>query len=168
MDTQTPTSEEGRLVISYSYRRDGDAWQNVEEHVPIVSVPCPLGGTRPYFLCPGVVNGAACGRRVAKLYGPGKYFLCRHCYRLAYTSQSEGSWDRALRRANKIHTQLGGDAGMRAPFPERPKGMWRKTYERLRSDALQAERVADEAFIMRAARLVGRLEGSNRREGFWR
>jgi hypothetical protein len=39
---------------------------------------------RPYFVCPGVVNGTACGRRVAKLYGPGRYFVCRHCYRLAY------------------------------------------------------------------------------------
>ena len=37
----TLRTEQGRLVISYNYRRDGDAWQNVEEPVPIVSVPCP-------------------------------------------------------------------------------------------------------------------------------
>jgi hypothetical protein len=46
------------------------------------------------------VNGIACGRRVAKLHGPGRYFLCRHCYRLGHASQVEDRWDRALRRAN--------------------------------------------------------------------
>ncbi len=59
------------------------------------------------------------GRRVGKLYGPGRYFLCRHCYRLAHASQSENVSDRALRRANKIRKRLGGDAGTDAPFPRR-------------------------------------------------
>ncbi len=84
----------------------------MEETVHIVRVPCRFGGNGPYFRCPGVVNGLACGRRVAKLYGAGRYFLCRHCYRLAYASQSEGAWDRALRRANKIKkTPLGASDG---------------------------------------------------------
>jgi hypothetical protein len=32
-----------------------------------------------------------CGRRVGKLYLPpgGKYFGCRHCYNLTYTSSNE-------------------------------------------------------------------------------
>jgi hypothetical protein len=99
----------------------------VAETVRIVRVPCRSGGARPYFICPGVVNGVACRRRVAKLYGPGRYFLCRHCYRLAQASQSEGRWDRPLHRANKIRQRLGGEPGMDAPFPDRPKGMWRRT-----------------------------------------
>ena len=82
---------------------------------------CRFGGERPYFICPGVVNGIACGRRVAKLHGSGRYFLCRHCYRLAHASQSEGGWDRMLRRANKIRQRLGGDPGMAAPFPPKPR-----------------------------------------------
>ena len=127
----------------------------------IVRVPCPFGGARPYFICPGVVNGIACGRRVAKLHSPGRYFLCRHCYRLAHASQSEGQWDRTLRRANKIKQRLGGDPGMAAPFPKKPKGMWRRTYERLRDECFDAEMRADEAFAVHAERLFARIDNRN-------
>ena len=68
----------------------GDQWEDVAETVRLVRVPCRFGGSRPYFICPGVVNGITCKRRVAKLHGPGRYFLCRSCYRLAHASQSEG------------------------------------------------------------------------------
>ena len=100
-------------------RISGGEWEKIAETVGIVRVPCRLGGARPYFICPGVANGIACGRRVAKLHGPGRYFLCRHCYRLANISQREGKADRALRRANKIRRRLGGDPGMAAPSPRR-------------------------------------------------
>ena len=166
-------TERDRLHLTYRVRIGGGDWEDVAEIVRIVRVACRLGGSRPYFVCPGAVNGVTCGRRVATLYGPGRYFLCRHCYRLAHASQREDTWDRSLRRANKIKQRLGGDPGMAAPFPPKPKGMWRRTYERLRHRAFDAEMQADEAFTLRAERLLARIEKPKRYKtsssrNFWR
>ena len=64
--------------------------------VKLVSTPCYFGGYRWWFLCPLVVNGKACDRRVEILYlGGEKYFGCRHCYNLTYECQKEsGKYDR--------------------------------------------------------------------------
>jgi hypothetical protein len=160
-------AEHDLLHLTYRVRVVGGEWEDVAETVRIVRVACRLGGTRPYFVCPGVVNGIACRRRVAKLHGAGRYFLCRRCYRLVHASQSEGSWDRMLRRANQIKHQLGGDPGLAAPIPSKPKGMWRRKYERLREQAFDAEMRADEAFTLEAARLLARIDKSKRKRSFW-
>jgi hypothetical protein len=115
-----------------------------------------------------VVNGIACGRRVAKLLGPGRYFLCRHCYRLVHASRSEATWDRTLRRANKIRQRVGGDPGIASAFPAKPKGMWRRTYERLRERAFDAELSADQAFAFQAERLMARIDKRKGKRSFWR
>lgn len=160
-------TEADRLHLSYRLRMAGAGWEDVAETIRIARVPCRFGGSRPYFFCPGVVNGIVCGRRVAKLYGAGRYFLCRHCYRLAYSSQSEGEWERAIRRANKIRDRLGGEPGMATPFPSKPNGMWRSTYERLRRKAFEAEMVADEAFVIRAERLLASIKQPKSGKEFW-
>src|SRR5215469_15278148 len=147
------------LVLSYRVRPAGGEWRDVEQPTQIIWMPCRFGGTRPYFVCPGIFNGIGCGRRVAKLYNAGTYFLCRHCYRLAYPSQRENRYDRALRRANKFHMRLGWEPGSASTFPARPKGMHRRTYERLQSAVVNAEILAEE----RLAILLGRLQRSNRR-----
>jgi hypothetical protein len=82
-------AETDQLHLSYRVSIGGSGWEDVAETVRIVRLPCRFGGTRPYFICPGVVNGVTCGRRVGKLYGPGRYFLCRHCYRLSLTRRSQ-------------------------------------------------------------------------------
>jgi hypothetical protein len=151
------------LVLCYRVQRYGQEWQDVEQRTQIVWRPCRLGGERPYFLCPRVVNGIVCGRRAAKLYGVGTYFLCRHCYRLAYASQREDRYDRALRRANKIRMRLGGGPGMASAFPARPKGMRRETYERLQSAVLNAEISAEERLVIALARLQRRDRRTERR-----
>ena len=159
-------AEPDRLRLSYRVRIGGGEWEDVEENINIVRVSCWFGGSRPYFLCPGVVNGVPCGRRVAKLHGPGRYFLCRHCYRLTFASQSEGRWDRALRRSNKIRHRLGGEPGLVKTFPERPKGMWRQTYNHLRDKSIHAETLANEAFIAQAERLWANLDIPERKRSF--
>jgi hypothetical protein len=50
-----------------------------------------FGGLRWWFVCPLVVGGRHCQRRVGKLYLPpsSRYFGCRRCHRLTYTSCQE-------------------------------------------------------------------------------
>ena len=87
---------------------------------------CHLGGRRAWFRCPA----CGCGRRVAVLYG-GSIFACRHCHRLAYDSQRERWDDRLTRRADKIRQRLGWEPGILNGHGDKPKGMHRRTYERL-------------------------------------
>lgn len=117
-----------RVILVYRHRQYGREWEDVRESVELSWTACNFGGARPWFVCPG----ARCGRRVAVLYGPGCYFLCRHCHDLRYESQRKSSGDRALHRAQEIRRRLGGSANMTLPFPERPKGMHHGTYNRLR------------------------------------
>jgi hypothetical protein len=129
-----------QVILSYSHRsRQGAEWESVKVTVPLQWTRCNFGGERPWFVCPGVVNGVACGRRVAILYGQGKNFLCRHCYDLRYESQRDNKGHRALRRAQKIRQQLGGSANMMKPFPEKPKGIYYATYMKLFWEHHEAE-----------------------------
>ena len=77
-------------------------------------------------------NGVYCGRRVTKLYSAGRLFACRNCYRLAYASQQESVLHRGLGKSQKIRMRLGGSPNMSEEFPDKPKGMHWRTYERLR------------------------------------
>lgn len=74
--------------------------------VPILRTPCNFGGQRPWFGCP------ACGRRVAVLFLRPRGFVCRPCGALAFASQSEGVFDRALRSERKARGRL--QAGYRS------------------------------------------------------
>jgi hypothetical protein len=125
-----------RVTLLYRHRiGPGDEWEDVQESVSLDRTACNFGGERPWFVCPE----AGCGRRVTILYGPGRYFLCRHCYDLVYESQRENQMHRALRRAQAIRERLGGSANMTKPFPEKPKGMHSSTYDRLFWEHHEAE-----------------------------
>src|SRR5271169_4868216 len=119
--------EFGRLILSYSHRRhDWEPWRAVEVWVPLAWTRCNYGGSRVWLRCP--LRG--CGRRVAILY-LGDLPACRHCHNLAYYSQRQEAYSRAMTRAQAIRRRLGGSIDMFEMFPFRPKGMHERTYLRL-------------------------------------
>jgi hypothetical protein len=151
------TDERG-LNLSYRFRQHSDDWESVSQTLPIIRVDCNYGGTRPFFRCSGVVNGRHCARRVGKVFLGSRYFLCRHCYRLAYASQSEERYDRMLRRANKLRVALGGEAGTANWIAPKPKGMWHRTYERKKFEISWCENQADLMFIGKHSHLLSQSE----------
>lgn len=146
------------LVLNYRVRQNEADWESVIETVGLTYEKCHHGGERPYFRCPGLINGVACHRRVVKLYLGGKYFLCRHCYNLAYTSQSEERYDRMLRRANKLRMALGGQPGTANWIARKPKGMWHRTYQRKVNEINWCEYHANLQFISKYRNVLSREE----------
>ena len=61
--------------------------------------------------------------------------------RLKYETQYEPPYARAATRALKIRKRLGSKEGIGDPFPPKPKGMHRKTYDRLSEQESQFQTV---------------------------
>jgi hypothetical protein len=116
------------VILDYRQRQHGGEWQDMKYPVRLAWTPCNYGGQRAWWICPAV----GCGRRVAVLFG-GSVFACRHCHRLAYTSQRETPDDRATRRADKLRDRLGWEAGILNPSGGKPKGMHWRTFERMQA-----------------------------------
>lgn len=147
-------TDQDRITLDYKVRHYGGDWEPITQTVHITHIDCHFGGQRPYFHCSGIVNGRHCGRRVGKLYAGGKYFLCRHCYRINHSSQCESRYDRMLRRANKTRVALGGKAGTAHWVAPKPKGMWQRTYQRKRFEIEWCENQADQQFIAKFVHLL--------------
>jgi hypothetical protein len=150
-------AEAERLCLSYAVRVADGGREDVVDTISVVYLRCRFGGSRAYFTCPG--GGTACGRRVTKLRLCHRYFLCRYCNQLTYASQYEHPWERALRRANKLKQRLGIGAGVVEPLPDKPKGMWARTYGYLLHEILRAEISANEAQASWFERLLAQLKG---------
>jgi hypothetical protein len=105
------------------------------QSIELAWTSCNYGGRRPWFICP------SCGRgRAAILYRVDGAFACRRCQRLLYQTQCLRGDRRALRRAQFIRIRLGGTSNIASEFPPRPKGMHRRTYDRLKTEAERAAR----------------------------
>jgi hypothetical protein len=119
------------VTFSYTCTMYGGESESIEQEIEIERTPCHYGGSRPWFTCP------TCFNRVGVLVGAGRLFKCRKCYQLPYMCQVESKSDRASRRIRKIQTRLGNEEWQNVIdiwFP-RPKGMHRKTYNRIVAQA---------------------------------
>ena len=76
-----------RFIYTLTDSYTGDK-KDFDYSVPIIETPCHFGGSRYWFECNLYKNGMYCGRRVGILYKAGDWFGCRHCYNLAYSSQT--------------------------------------------------------------------------------
>jgi hypothetical protein len=119
------TTYEDRIELAYDHVGAGAGRQGERYCYSVLLewLPCNYGGRSAWFRCPAI----GCGRRVAILYGKGP-FACRHCHRLAYPSQRQLAYWRAVSRARAIRQRLGGTANLCEPFPAKPKGMHWQTY----------------------------------------
>jgi hypothetical protein len=122
------------VELSYSISRDSQH-EDVAYTVPLSWTSCNYGGKRPWFICPG----KGCNKRVAKLHLMGKYFLCRHCHDLVYSSQRDAKEFRQLHKAQKIYRRLGVKNHNDLFLASKPKGMHQKTYDQLCAKATDLE-----------------------------
>lgn len=120
------------------------------QHVRLTVTEQHLGGRRVWFLCP------ITGQRARILYLPFDQgqFASREAHGLSYRSQGESPLFRSITRAQNIRSRLGGDLSIHSPFPARPRGMHRRTYERLRVEGLKIETEALGALMARERALT--------------
>jgi len=91
-EVSTLDSNNPRIRLSYSWSWTSTGQQeSADYHVPLTTTSLYFGGLRWWFVCPLVINERPCRRRAGKLYLPGnaRYFGCRRCHHLAYTSSQE-------------------------------------------------------------------------------
>ena len=132
-----------RLQYAIHDHWTGKTYQ-IDDKIFLVNTQPPFGGLRWWFLCPRL------NRRVRKLYLPlgARHFRSRQAYGLAYPSQRETAYDRAMRRAHKVWRRLGGDPAD-DDYPAKPKRMRQATYNRLMGQLVAAERVVDDMLVAR-------------------
>lgn len=149
-----------RIRLQYQVRVGGEDWHAIDEPVIIRWRACPFGGERPFFSCPH------CARLAMRLHLAGARFRCRRCSGLSYASQCEDERDRSLRRANRLRARLGGEPGLGAVLPRRPKHMHERTYKRMIDEIWDREIAVEDYAAQMLMRLSGRLERKPGRS-FW-
>ena len=123
-----------RIVSSRHWLELDFAGRDTMQRVRVSWTQCYLGGWRPWMHCP------YCEKRVAKLLkGLGGY-CCRTCIgNPLYACQAKSTYGRKHFELCKIRLQLNGEASPLKPFPDRPRGMHRKRYLRMKARALELE-----------------------------
>lgn len=93
--------------------------------ITLTATPQRFGGSRWWMVCP------ATGRRVRTLHlAPGRNrFASRDALGLAYRVERLDHFDRSFEKLFRVQRRLGQPQGL-AHGLERPKGMWRRTFNR--------------------------------------
>lgn len=134
------------IVLSYTWASRGQSPYPIRCRIALTRTACRFGGARTWFLCPD------CGRRCAVMFGVSRRgnFACRVCQRLAYASEAESPIDRCRRQQLKLEAKLTDYGGP-------PKGMRRKTFERICERIEAIKRRKDDLFLPELFRLVTRV-----------
>jgi hypothetical protein len=78
------------------------------------------------------------------VYSCGKYFACRICGKIVYSTQSESRRERLFSKADKLRKKIGAKAGAANPLPIfKPLNMHYTTWMRIR---LQIELLESRGF----------------------
>jgi hypothetical protein len=96
-----------------------------KQTITLTATPQRFGGSRWWMVCP------ATGKRVRTLHlAPGRNrFASRAALGLAYRVERLDPFDRSFEKLFRVQRRLGQPQGL-AHGLERPKGMWRRTFNR--------------------------------------
>lgn len=143
----------------------GQPLPDVETHaVPISRTACHYGKSRAWMHCP------KCGRRVFRLFHypqvvdqhgrPLDMLTCRQCLRLSYDQWQARGFDRARMQAERMVDKLTSRGAVELDgwrmLPARPRGMHRRTYERIERRYEPAAERALTAYLGSLAALLSR------------
>ena len=95
-------SDYGHVRLFYTWRET----EKLDYQVRLITTPLHFGGRRWWFVCPNT----RCGKKVGKLHlAPNsRYFLCRTCQNLTYTSCRDSH------KFDSLYARLAADTGVPA------------------------------------------------------
>jgi hypothetical protein len=139
-----------RLTYTTTNHWTGQTTQH-DYTVELTTTLQPLGGRRWWWVCPRR------GDLVSKLYKPAGsgIFASRKAHRLAYRSQRQSPYDRAISQAFKRRRRLGADGGIGDPI-DKPKGMRWATFDR-KMDQVEAAEAVCNARLLRFVQQLARF-----------
>ncbi|MFW5943567.1 MAG: hypothetical protein ACOCXI_17300 [Chloroflexota bacterium] len=144
------------LRLRYTTTRRGEE-QKLDYRVATTYTEPNFGGRRWWFLCPLVVDGQPCRRRVGKLYLPpgAHYFGCRQCHDLTYESTRQNDMlDGVDRRLWAVLRKLKHKGSVLDPLPDKPKGMHWSTYSSLAREYMHLQELRNAAFVYEVAKII--------------
>jgi hypothetical protein len=132
--------------------------------VEVESTPGRFGGKRYWFRCPRPSCGCRCSVLYREQNTNARAFSCRICAGMRYATQVFGRSELTLHRVARKLVKLQFTPGERI---KRPKGMHRRTFERLRREVEPSVRLwqNSDPFVKHMTAFSKELDASIRRSG---